>query len=97
MLNGTVKDPSAVLDYAIDWLGYLSGVTPPLTIASSTWVVSPVETGGLAMSSEAVEGSKTSLRLSAGIVGHTYRVTNRITVAGGLTDERSFLVRVENR
>lgn len=96
MGNNYIKDPTALLDYAVDWLGYLGGTTPALTIAASTWIISPVETGGLAASAESFDAGKTSVRLSGGIVGHIYQVTNRITVNTGVTDERSFLVRAEN-
>lgn len=101
MGNNYVKDPAAVLDYAVDWLGagagYLGRTTPPLTIAASVFTITPVEAGGLVASNETFDLSKTSLRLSGGIVGHLYQVTNRITASNGTTDERSFLIRVENR
>jgi hypothetical protein len=101
MSNNHVKDPAAILDYAVDWLGggngYLARTTPPLTIAASVFTITPVEAGGLVASNETFDASKTTLRISGGVVGHIYQITNRITASNGTTDERSFLIRVENR
>lgn len=95
--NNHVKDPSAVVDYAVDWQLYGdSALAPPLTIATSAFTISPVEAGGLLADAQTFEGKKAAVRLSGGIVGQIYQITNRITLSNGMTDERSFVVRVEN-
>ena len=91
----SVKDPAAVLDYGVDWLdgGYLDG----RTINASSWSVEPVEPGGLVIASPAVSGGKATAMISGGIVGHLYQLTNRIVTNAGTTEERSILIRIEQR
>ena len=83
------KDPDAVLDYSVDWAKWLADDE----IDTSDWTV-PV---GLTK----VGGTKTTTRatvwLSGGAAGQSYTVTNRITTAGGRTEDRSFIVKVEER
>ena len=90
-----VKDPAAVLDYAVDWLdgGYLG----TRTVSTSAWFVEPVEPGGLIVASPALNGQVASAIVSGGVAGHIYMVTNRITTNAGTTEERSIMIRVENR
>lgn len=89
MSNSFTKDPSAVLDYMIDWLRWLKGDT----IQTSQWTVP----AGLALVSQSNTTTTTTVWLSGGTAGQTYTVTNRITTAAGRTDERSLLIRVEER
>lgn len=89
-----VKDPSAVVDYTVDWgAGYLSGET----VTVSGFSIEPVEAGGLAVDSAASDGQTASVTLSGGLVGHVYRVTNQISTSGGRTDERSLTIRITQR
>ena len=89
-----LKDPQARIDYGVDWApGYLDGQV----IAASTWCVDPVETGGIAVEAESFELVRTAAVLSGGVAGHVYRVGNRITLSDGRSDERSLVIRVEQR
>ena len=83
------KDPSAILDYSIDWSLWLNGDT----IATSSWTVPT----GLTKVSDTKNDSSTTVWLSGGTLGQTYTVTNRITTANGRTDERSIIIKVEDR
>ena len=83
------KDPSAILDYSIDWSLWLDGDT----IQSSSWTVPQ----GLTKASETNNSTTATVWLSGGTVDQTYTVTNRITTANGRTDERSILIKVEDR
>jgi hypothetical protein len=85
-----IKDPSAVLDYTIDWSLWLSNGE---TITTSVWTVPTGITG----STQSISGSKTITWLSGGTAGNAYTISNRITTSAGRTDDRSFLVVVENR
>lgn len=81
------KDPDAVLPYSIDWSDWLvSGDT----IATSTWAA---ETG-ITVDSDSETTQVTTVVLSGGTVGETYRVRNRIVTANGYTDDRSIWVTV---
>jgi hypothetical protein len=88
-MKGFVKDPQATLDYSLDWEPWLDGDT----ISNSTWALeSP-----LAGSNDAFDSTTTRIFISGGDVNTDYVVTNTITTVGGLTDERSFEVRVRHR
>lgn len=90
-----VKDPAASVDHAVDWEGaYLAG----RGIAAALWSVLP--SGGdapLLLSNARVVGGRTAITLSGGSVGQVYRVTNRVTLSDGSNDERTLVVRVEER
>jgi hypothetical protein len=88
-----LKDPQARVDYAIDWAAYLDGQT----IVDSLWAIAPVETGGVAIEDESFEPARTAARLTGGITGHCYNVSNQVTFSDGTTDERSIALRVEER
>lgn len=84
-----IKDPSAVLDYSIDWSDWLEGDT----ISTSTWTVP----SGLSNTSESKTNTKTTVWLSGGAVAQFYTVTNRVVTAGGRTDERSIVIVIGQR
>ena len=88
-----LKDPDAIVDYAIDWAPYLDG----RTIVASGWSVAPAETGGIAVVEAGFDGARSAARLSGGIVGHSYSLANRVTLSDGSGDDRSIVLRVEQR
>jgi hypothetical protein len=89
-----VKDPDAVIDYAVDWsAGYLVGQE----VAQSLWTVAPVEPGGVTVEAATQTAGKTVATLSGGIAGHIYRITNLVRFSDGRSDERTLVVRVEER
>ena len=95
------KDPDAVLDYDIHWNdndagtneagddGWLQGDT----IATSTWIVP----AGLTKDSDSKTTTTATVWLSGGVEGESYVITNRITTAGGRTDDRSAKLVVSSR
>lgn len=84
-----MKDPTAILDYAVDWSAWLSGDT----IATSTWTVPT----GLTLVRLDFTPSQGVAWISGGTVGQTYFLTNTITTAAGREDSRMITVLVENR
>ena len=89
-----LKDPTAALDYAVDWqAAYLNGQT----IAGAAWSVSPDEPDGLAVAVAIEANGRCVATLIGGRRGHLYRLTNRVTFDDGRSDERSLDVRVEDR
>lgn len=89
-----IKDPGARLDYRIDWAAdYLD----EQVIVASTWTAEPDAPGGLLVAGHAFVPLATSVTLTGGVAGVTYRVTNRVTLSDGQIDERSLSVRVEER
>lgn len=88
-----LKSPGSQVDYAIDWAGYLEGQT----IAASLWAVIPAEPGGILVAETSFDLNRTAARLSGGIAGHVYSITNRVTLSDASADERSITLRVEQR
>ena len=87
-----LKDPAAVIDYAVDWqAAYLAGQT----INSSDWSVVPA--GELAVVTASHDAGRSTVTLAGGARGNVYCVTNRVTFSDGRSDERSLDVRVEDR
>lgn len=84
-----VKDPSAVLDFAIDWATWLGSDT----IATSTWSAP----AGIAVDSSANSPTRATVWLSGGTAGNTYQLTNTIVTAGGRTDQRTIAIEVRDR
>ncbi|MCC6362215.1 MAG: hypothetical protein IT165_01755 [Bryobacterales bacterium] len=83
------KDPNAVLDYSIDWTRWLDGDT----IATSEWIVP----SGLTKVTDSRTTKTATVWLSGGVASQSYTLTNRITTTGGRTEDRSFIVKVEER
>jgi len=85
-----IKDPQAVLDYGFDWSDWLDTDD---TVSTSTWNVP----AGITKDSDTKTTTTTTIWLSAGTVGRTYKITNRMVTANGRTVERSFYVKVESK
>jgi hypothetical protein len=89
-----LKDPSAALDYSVDWgAEYLSGDA----LAASSWSVEPDEPGGVSVLSSGFDLLASAVTVGGGEVGRIYRLTNQVTTAAGIEDRRSIMLRVEKR
>lgn len=89
-----LKDPEAVLDYAVDWgAEYLGGDA----VGQSAWEVIPVETGGITVVDSSFDDRTAKVTAGGGVPGNVYQLTNRVVLASGLTDSRSIVLRVEKR
>lgn len=89
-----LKDPQAVLDYAIDWGAEYLGDD---VLAASEWFVSPEEPGGLTVTGSDFDAALATANVGGGIAGHVYRLVNRVTLGSGRIDDRSVTLRVEAR
>jgi hypothetical protein len=92
------KDPSAILDYTIDWAAPTAEGGPWLgvseTIVESTWTL---EAGcGLTAVSDDFSGTATIIRLSGGNIGE-WGVINHIVTSTSAEDERTLTITVVNR
>ena len=89
-----LKDPLALLDYAVDWGDqYLEHDY----LAASRWSVAPVEAQGLVIESDAFDPRIAKVKVSGGREGCIYQLTNHATFQSGREDRRSIQVRVEAR
>jgi hypothetical protein len=84
-----LKDPNAILDYQIDWSPWLGADT----ITTSVWTLP----SGITQQSAANTTTTATIWLSGGTVGTKYLVTNRITTAGGRTDDRTITINVKEQ
>lgn len=92
-----VKDPSANLDYSIDWSDWLPAGS---TVSTSSWTLEDVtgDTTPLTGSGAQIIGNdKTVITINGGTTGYIYKIYNTITTSGGLTERRYFRIKVEAR
>jgi hypothetical protein len=89
-MTSFIKDPDAVLDYSVDWSKWLAGDQ----IQNSGWSVSDA---AIEATDDSNTPTRTTVWLSGGVAGQAYTVTNRITTSGGRTDDRSFVIQVQDR
>ena len=80
------KDPSAVMDYQVNWATWLGSDT----ISTSTWSVPT----GITQASATNTTTTATIWLSGGTAGQVYSLVNTIVTAGGRTDQRTIQVRV---
>lgn len=90
-----LKDPDAVLDYAIDWGAQYLGAGEVLS--QSAWSIEPQESGGMSVAGSDFDDARATVKAAAGLAGRRYRLTNRIATQAGRTDERSIIILVESR
>ena len=89
-LQNPLKDPSAVLDYAFDWTGWLAAgeTITDHTITADT---------GITVDSSTESDGKVTVWLSGGTAGINYKVACKITTSAGRTDERTIWIKVVER
>lgn len=85
-----LKDPSAVLDYKIDWSAWLAAGD---TILAAAWTA----TSGITVNSNVFTTTTATVWLSGGTESTIYQLTCHITTAAGREDERTIRVQAENR
>lgn len=94
-MSFALKDPNAVLDYLFDWgADYLGDGD---LIAASEWSIEPDEPDGISVVGSDFAPSTSTVKVGGGIAGRIYRVVNKVTTACGRVDERSIVIRVEDR
>lgn len=86
-LKKFVKDPSARLDYTIDWSAWLAADDD--TIASAS-VPSPPS--GITVGEPVHSATTTTVWISGGTAGTSYDVAVRIVTAGDRQDERTITI-----
>jgi hypothetical protein len=89
-MQNWLKDPSAIIPYTVDWTKWLIGSD---TISTSSWTVP----SGITKVSDTYDTKTCTIKLSGGTAGQEYVIANKIGTVGGITDERSFTIRVEDR
>ena len=85
-----IKDPDAVLDYAVDWSTWLPEGD---TIATSTWTVPT----GITKDSDSHDDTTVTIWLSGGTLGETYELVNRVTTAAGRTDDSTHIFYIREK
>ena len=90
-----LKDPEAVLDYAIDWGAEYLGEGDLLV--ESSWSVVPDEPEGVAILTSDFGDRLSTVQAAGGAAGRLYRLANRVMTQSGRVDERSIVLRVEQR
>ena len=92
------KDPSAILDYGLEWRSWLSQGDE---LATATWTVTGADDELVVLSeggrAPSVSDTAAKCWLSGGTPGTTYRLACRVTTTGGRVDERSITIAVVER
>lgn len=85
------KDPSAQLDYLINWEAWLNGDT----IVNSSWIVP----SGINLVDQSFTDQNTTIWLSGGTLGRRYKITNRITTntSPARVDDRSIIIFIRDK
>lgn len=89
-----IKDPDAKLPFAVDWSQWLANEGD--TAASATWIT-PVGIVREASPAPSLTGGTATAWFSGGTHGTDYRVTCRLTTAGGRIDDRTLTIKVRTR
>ena len=84
-----IKDPDAVLDYALNWTKWLEGDT----ISTGTWTID----AGPTIASQSVSGGIVTMFLSGGVDGVSYNAKCRVVTTGGRTEDRTIQIQVKER
>lgn len=89
------KDPDEIADYSLNWAGNATqpGRTLGDVIQTSTWIV-PV---GLVKNSDSFTATTTTIWLSGGTEGVTYKLINRILTTGGRTWDQTVKLKVKTK
>ena len=92
------KDTEAQLTYALDWSQWVTG-SDRLASASYTITARANDPDPLLKITQGFNNTTnvSYVTLAGGQTGKIYTVTCAITTDGGLSDRRSFRVRIENR
>lgn len=89
-------DPSAVLDFAIDWSRWLQGGE---AVTAATWTLpddngAPVEASG---HDRSTDGGVCTIWLTGGTVGCTYSLTCHVVTSMGREDDRTITIESRER
>lgn len=90
MLNTFIKDPDAELDYEVDWSQWLKAGDQIVDASFSV-------PSGLSQILHSTSGTGGIVWIGGGEAGKKYQITHRIVTQEGRKDDRSFLIRVQER
>ena len=92
------KDPTAQLKYSLDWASWL-GTSDTIITVTHTLQVRANDPQPLVKVGDGISETQkvTYVEIRGGQVGKVYTITTRVTTQDGLTDSRSFRIKVEAR
>lgn len=86
------KDPTAVLDFAMDWASTWLATSESISTYEATY-----DGSGLTISTYSESSGIVTVWLAGGYAGSDYRVSIRIGTDASRIDERTFMVKVRER
>lgn len=89
-----IKDPDEVLDYQINWAVRLD-VNDIVTV--SDWLEPTPDTLTIDDERLSEDGKVTTVWFSGGVVGTTYKITNRVVTVAGRTMDQTIKVKIKER
>ena len=92
------KDPEAVLDFGFDWSDWLdSGSGETISSHTITIACDDEDTPALTKDSDSESSGVVTVWLSSGTAGLVYTVECKVVTSASRTDERSMMIRVQER
>jgi len=83
-----IKDPDSILNYTFDWDDVVEAGD---SIVNSSWDIST----DLSITASSYDADTTTVFISGGVLNTRYDVTNRITTANGLVDDKTIQIEVK--
>ena len=91
-----LQDPDETLTHIIDWVSWLdSAASPPDTISSASWVISP--SAGTTVADLGESGTVVSADVSALTRGEIYRLTCDMVSVAGEIGQQSIHIRCDHK
>lgn len=92
------KQPLEVKDYDVDYAPWLSAISDTLaSLVTSVVCLTNADDEALEVDSSTFTDDAVKVWVSGGTDGERYKLTLRVTTAGGRTDESELLFRVRDR
>lgn len=89
-------DPDSRLDFQFNWTDWLESSSPAQVIDTRQWSIAPLN--GTSPETPALTNDTTATVTVRGMqAGKVYRLTEHITTTAGLEDDRTIVLRCDNR
>ena len=91
-MSYVLADPDSMLNFSHDWSDWLAVGD---TISSRQWAIEPLNDGTPA--TPVLAGDTTDIVFVSGLQsGKIYKLTEEVTTAAGVTDQRTIVIRCED-
>ena len=93
-LEPFIKDVEGRIRYAVDWGSWLAKNAPADTLSTSAWAVI---SGTVTLESDVSNTTIASVLVVGGVSGEKAAIRNRVTTAGGQTNDQTIYIKVKDK